>query len=299
MRRGDNIVWGTCDDGDNIVWGTSATATTSCGAPPIWGDNIVWGTADLGDNIVWGTQRCRRSWCRCRWGLLMEKMPYQAHARRQRSSRRRGAEHRAARRGRLARRSADADRRSVTLRELRASDAPALFAALTNEQVSRFISPPPSTVDGFETFIAWTHRQRAAGSTSASRSCRADRTPRSACFRCARSSRRSAPPSGASRWRRSSGARACSSTARKLVVDFAFDVLGAHRLEARAAVKNGRGNGALRKLGAVQEGRPPPSRSCGNGELSRSGAVDDSRRGVASRRKPSRTSRTRSAHRIH
>jgi len=27
-----------------------------------------------------------------------------------------------------------------------------------------------------------------------------------------------------------------------------------HRLEARAAVRNGRGNGALRKIGAVQEG---------------------------------------------
>ena len=40
----------------------------------------------------------------------------------------------------------------------------------------------------------------------------------------------------------------------KLVVDFTFDVIGVHRLEARAALKNGRGNGALRKLGAVQEG---------------------------------------------
>jgi RimJ/RimL family protein N-acetyltransferase len=40
----------------------------------------------------------------------------------------------------------------------------------------------------------------------------------------------------------------------KLVLDFAFDVVGAHRLEARAAVRNGRGNGALRKIGAVQEG---------------------------------------------
>ena len=38
------------------------------------------------------------------------------------------------------------------------------------------------------------------------------------------------------------------------VVDFAFDVLGVHRLEARAAVHNGRGNGALRKIGAAQEG---------------------------------------------
>src|SRR6059036_2900791 len=34
---------------------------------------------------------------------------------------------------------------------------------LTTEEVSRFISPPPSTVEGFESFIAWTLRQRAAG----------------------------------------------------------------------------------------------------------------------------------------
>ena len=51
----------------------------------------------------------------------------------------------------------------VSLRELRASDAPALFAALTSEQVSRFISPPPASVEGFERFIAWTIRQRQSG----------------------------------------------------------------------------------------------------------------------------------------
>ncbi len=38
------------------------------------------------------------------------------------------------------------------------------------------------------------------------------------------------------------------------VVDFAFNTMGLYRLEARATVSNGRGNGALRKLGAVQEG---------------------------------------------
>ena len=38
-----------------------------------------------------------------------------------------------------------------------------------------------------------------------------------------------------------------------LVVDFAFSQIGTHRLEARAAVKNGRGNGALAKLGAARE----------------------------------------------
>jgi len=40
----------------------------------------------------------------------------------------------------------------------------------------------------------------------------------------------------------------------QLVLDFAFEVIGVHRLEARAAVQNGRGNGALRKVGALQEG---------------------------------------------
>ncbi len=40
----------------------------------------------------------------------------------------------------------------------------------------------------------------------------------------------------------------------ELVLDFVFDVIGVHRLEARAALKNGRGNGALQKLGATQEG---------------------------------------------
>jgi ribosomal-protein-serine acetyltransferase len=39
-----------------------------------------------------------------------------------------------------------------------------------------------------------------------------------------------------------------------LTVSFAFDTLGVHRLEARAAACNGRGNGALAKVGAVREG---------------------------------------------
>src|SRR5207244_2493833 len=39
----------------------------------------------------------------------------------------------------------------------------------------------------------------------------------------------------------------------EVVLAFAFGFLGVHRLEARAAVVNGRGNGALLKLGAVRE----------------------------------------------
>jgi len=40
----------------------------------------------------------------------------------------------------------------------------------------------------------------------------------------------------------------------RLVCGFAFNVIGVHRIEARVQLQNGRANGALRKLGAVQEG---------------------------------------------
>jgi RimJ/RimL family protein N-acetyltransferase len=40
----------------------------------------------------------------------------------------------------------------------------------------------------------------------------------------------------------------------RLVGSFTFGTVGAHRLEARVPLQNGRANGALRKLGAVQEG---------------------------------------------
>ena len=52
---------------------------------------------------------------------------------------------------------------TFTLRELRTEDAASLFALLTTAEVARFISPPPTTVEGFERFIAWSVQQRAAG----------------------------------------------------------------------------------------------------------------------------------------
>jgi RimJ/RimL family protein N-acetyltransferase len=42
--------------------------------------------------------------------------------------------------------------------------------------------------------------------------------------------------------------------AARLVGAFTFGTLGANRIESRVLLQNGRGNGALRKLGAVQEG---------------------------------------------
>ena len=43
-------------------------------------------------------------------------------------------------------------------------------------------------------------------------------------------------------------------TSARQLLDFAFETIGVHRLEARAAIANGRGNGALAKLGALKEG---------------------------------------------
>jgi [ribosomal protein S5]-alanine N-acetyltransferase len=142
----------------------------------------------------------------------------------------------------------------ITLRELRASDAPSLFSLLTTQEVARFISPPPSTVEGFERFIAWTLRQRTAGTY--------------ACFAVTLKGfdtaigifqvRETEPGFGTAEWGFAIGSpfwgTGVFAEAAQLVLEFAFEKLGVHRLEARAAVRNGRGTGALLKVGAVPEG---------------------------------------------
>ena len=142
----------------------------------------------------------------------------------------------------------------VTLRELRASDASSLFLALANDEATRFISPPPSTIEGFERFIAWTLRQRIAGQYV----CFAV-VPRGSDTALGLFQIRSLEPAfGAAEWGFALAPELWGtgffSDGAQLAIRFAFDTLGAHRLEARASVRNGRGNAALRKLGALREG---------------------------------------------
>jgi len=142
----------------------------------------------------------------------------------------------------------------ITLRELELSDAPALLATMTAEEVARFITTPPDTVEGFERFIQWAQRERANG--------------RYACFAVVPHGM--AHPIGLFQLRQvdygfttAEWGFAIASAfwggghfvdAARMIVDFAIDTVGVTRLEARSAIANGRGNGALRKLGAVQEG---------------------------------------------
>jgi [ribosomal protein S5]-alanine N-acetyltransferase len=143
--------------------------------------------------------------------------------------------------------------RRVTLRDLRPSDAPVLLRLLTTEEVTRFISPPPTTVEGFERFIAWANAQRAAGHYM--------------CFAVVLHGgetavgiiqvRELAQGFGTAEWGFALGQAFWGTglfvEAAELVLAFAFGSVGVHRLEARASVANGRGNGALRKLGARRE----------------------------------------------
>ena len=142
----------------------------------------------------------------------------------------------------------------ASIRELRLSDAASLLAFLSTEEVSRFISPPPTTVAGFERFIEWAQRERAVGNY--------------VCFGVVPSGFNQAV--GLFQVRQMNGsfetsewgfAIGCSFWGTELFVDaaravmrFMFDTIGAQRLEARSSVQNGRGNGALQKLGATREG---------------------------------------------
>ena len=142
----------------------------------------------------------------------------------------------------------------VMLRDLRASDALPLFVALTTDDVPRFISPPPTTVEGFEKFIAWTHRQRAAGQYV----CFAI-VPRGSDTAIGLFQLRSLEPDfGTAEWGFAIASEFWGTgvfgDGARLAIGFAFDTLGTQRLEARASLANSRGNGALRKLGATREG---------------------------------------------
>jgi RimJ/RimL family protein N-acetyltransferase len=129
-----------------------------------------------------------------------------------------------------------------------------LVPVLTDPEVTRFMSPPPATVERFAGFIEWSRREREAGRYLAFALVpHAQAAPVGVLqlrqlepeFRTAEWGVAMAPQY----W----GAGLFLDAAR-LLLDFAFTELGVHRLEARAALANGRSQAAMRKLGAVQEG---------------------------------------------
>ncbi|MBA2305392.1 MAG: GNAT family N-acetyltransferase [Acidobacteria bacterium] len=144
--------------------------------------------------------------------------------------------------------------RSITLRELRLTDAPSLLALLSTEEGARCLSPAPATIEGFERFIAWTQRERQAGNYMCFGVVPHGMDTAVGLFQM----RQTEPGFSTGEWGFAIGSAYWGSgifvEGAQMLLDFAFDVIGVHRLEARAVVQNGRGNGALRKIGALQEG---------------------------------------------
>ena len=143
--------------------------------------------------------------------------------------------------------------RHVTLRGLRPSDAAALHSLLNTPEVTRFISTPPPTVEAFERFIAKVNRQRTGKYICYAVTLKGSDTA-IGLFQI----RETEPSFQVAEWGFALGAPFWGTgvfmESAHLMLQFAFTALGVHRLEARAAVRNGRGGRALQKVGAIQEG---------------------------------------------
>ncbi|MGE0393255.1 MAG: GNAT family N-acetyltransferase [Vicinamibacterales bacterium] len=142
----------------------------------------------------------------------------------------------------------------VDLRPLRRTDAPALAAVLTGADVTRFLSEPPSSAAAFERFIERFDAEARAGAALVMAV-----VPRGLDIPVGVVQvRRLDPAFQTAEWGFVVGSAFWGTglfpEAASLLLDFVFDTVGVHRLEARCAVRNGRGNGVLAKLGAVQEG---------------------------------------------
>jgi ribosomal-protein-alanine N-acetyltransferase len=125
---------------------------------------------------------------------------------------------------------------------------------LTTDEVAEFVSPLPRTVEGFAAFIEEAHHDRLLGN--------------SLCFGIVPDGyddamgvfqiRQLEPGFSSAEWGFAIGSPFWGSglflEGARTVINFAFGVVGVHRLEARSIASNGRGNAALRKIGALQEG---------------------------------------------
>ena len=143
----------------------------------------------------------------------------------------------------------------VCLRELEEKDIPRLLALMNDEEVGQFIPRPPQTVPRFREFIHWTHSKRQTGSYLCFGIVPADEQQAVGLFQV----RKLDPMFQVAEWGFALGrpywGTGLFEQGASLVLELLFETVGLQRLEARAAIANGRGNGALRKVGATREGQ--------------------------------------------
>lgn len=144
--------------------------------------------------------------------------------------------------------------RRLTLRELRADDEDALLPLITAPEVARFMSPTPAAADWFQAFVQATARERQAGRYAGFAIVPHNEPHPVGLVQV----RQLEPGFSTAEWGIALGSawwgRGLFEETGLLVLAFAFETLGVHRLEARVAAQNARGNAAVTKLGAVAEG---------------------------------------------
>jgi ribosomal-protein-alanine N-acetyltransferase len=142
----------------------------------------------------------------------------------------------------------------VTLREVEAIEAVALFRLLSHDEIAEVIAPPPASPADLAARIDGARIERLDGRGICFTLFHDKDTSPAGLFRVREMER----GFGSAEWEFVLAPEHWGGglffAAAPPVIDFAFDVLGVSRLEARVSVGNGRGNGALRKIGAVQEG---------------------------------------------
>jgi [ribosomal protein S5]-alanine N-acetyltransferase len=142
----------------------------------------------------------------------------------------------------------------VHLREVGVEDADALLQLLSRDEIAQVIAPPPQSARELATRIEAARVERLDG-RGICFAVMPDRQPLPVGLFRVREIERGF---GSAEWEfviaPEYWGRGLFFAAAPAIVDFAFDTLGVRRLEARAAMHNGRGHGALRKIGAVQEG---------------------------------------------
>jgi [ribosomal protein S5]-alanine N-acetyltransferase len=137
----------------------------------------------------------------------------------------------------------------TTLREIAASDAHALFTLFSDPAVTAYMAPPPPTLAKFAGFVEWSHQQRARG--------------HGVCFGIVPVGMTAAvgilqvrleATAAEAEWGFVLSTHFWSTgvfaDAANVLVEFAFTTMRLERLEARIALRNGRGHAAVQKLGA-------------------------------------------------
>ena len=142
----------------------------------------------------------------------------------------------------------------VTLRELQISDASNLYAELSTPEAKQFMWAPPPNVVAFERFIEWTHGERHSGKYICYGVVPHGKKEAYGVFEL-----RQLQPGflrgelgfviAPSYW-----GTGIFYEGAQLLLNFAFETVNVHRIEARAAIDNDRSNAALLKIGASKEG---------------------------------------------